>query len=307
MPMPIHVPPISRRSFLARSATAVAVLGFGGASAAEGEADPNFFTLFSDTHVPGDPSTSNRGVNMTDNLARAVGAVVGLVRKPAAVLINGDCAYLKGLPADYANFARLLRPLAEAGVPLHLTMGNHDARGPFYDALAAQRPENPPVASKHVGVVSSPNADWYLLDSLTETDVVTGELGEAQRRWLSSALDSGGEKPAIVMAHHDPQFEPRAGDANPWSGLKDAAALFELLESRPRVKAFVFGHTHDWSISRRGRIHLVNLPPVAYVFQDDKPNGWVEARTRRGGIDLRLRAHDERHPRHGETVSLDWR
>jgi len=306
--MPIHVPPISRRSFLARASAATAAAFAGRVFAAPtGDADPNFFALLSDIHIASDPATVARGVNMTDNLARTVAALAGLERKPAAVLINGDCAYLKGLPSDYANLARLVGPLSEAGLPLHVTMGNHDARGPFYEALAAQRPADSPVETKHVGVVPSPNADWYLLDSLTETDVVTGELGEAQLRWLAEALDEGGDKPAIVMAHHNPQFEPRAGDANPWSGLKDTAALFDLLEARRRVKAFVFGHTHDWSIGRRGEIHLVNLPPVAYVFQDDKPNGWVEARTRAGGMELRLRAHDERHPKHGETVSLEWR
>jgi 3',5'-cyclic-AMP phosphodiesterase len=307
--MPIHVPPISRRSFLARAAAAAAMAIGGATRAAEshGRPDPEFFALLSDTHVPGDPATTVRGVNMTANMSRTVAALVSLERKPAAVLVNGDCAYLKGLPADYANLAGLVQPLSEAGLPLHLTMGNHDDRRPFYDALSAQRPANPPVATKHVSIVSSPNADWFLLDSLTETDVVTGELGETQLRWLAAALDGGGEKPAIVMAHHNPQFEPRTGDANPWSGLKDATALFELLESRQRVKAFVFGHTHDWSVSRRAGVHLVNLPPVAYVFQDGKPNGWVEARVHARGMELRLQAHDTAHPQHGETVALEWR
>ena len=306
--VPIHVPPLSRRSFLARGAAAAAALTFGRPLLAAGPkagVDPDLFALLSDTHVPGDPAATARGVDMTENMARAVAAVAGLDPKPAAVLVNGDCAYLKGLPEDYRNFARLVRPLAEAGLPLHLTMGNHDARGALYDALAEQRPESPPVASRHVSVVPSPHADWVLLDSLTETDVVTGELGEAQRAWLEKALDAGGDKPEVVVAHHNPQFEP--GPDGGWGGLRDAGPLFELLESRKRVKAFVYGHTHDWSVGRRGGVHLVNLPPVAYVFADGKPNGWVEARTGPAGMELRLRAHDERHPRHGETVRLDWR
>ena len=156
--MPIHVLPLSRRSFLARSVAAAAItLGpVRFVAGAEAGYDPDFFALLSDTHVPGDPATTARGVNMTDNLAQTVAALVGLERRPAAVLINGDCAYLKGLPADYANLARLVRPLSEAGLPLHLTMGNHDARGPLYEALAAQRPENPPVATAETTPIAAP-------------------------------------------------------------------------------------------------------------------------------------------------------
>ena len=107
------------------------------------------------------------------------------------------------------------------------------------------------------------------------------------------------------MAHHNPQFEPPA-EGKVWGGMKDTAALFDLLEAQPRVKAFVYGHSHNWSIDRRGRLHLINLPPVAYVFAEGKPNGWVEARTRNDGLDLRLNTLDPQHPQHGETVSLKW-
>ncbi len=302
--MPLYVPPVSRRSFLAHSAAAMAALAVG-RSAFGAETEEGFFALLSDTHIPGDPATTARGVNMTDNLARTVGQLLALPKKPAAVLVNGDCAYLKGLAEDYANFARLMQPLTAAGLPLYLTMGNHDAREPLYEAIAAQRPEQPPVESKHVSIITSTHADWYLLDSLFETDIVTGEVGAAQLKWLGDTLAAGGEKPAIVVVHHNPQFEPRP-EKTAWTGIKDSGALFKMLESRTRVKAFIYGHTHDWSVGRRGRLHMVNLPPVAYVFADGKPNGWVEARSQRDGLELRLVAHDPQHPRHGETASLKW-
>jgi 3',5'-cyclic AMP phosphodiesterase CpdA len=304
--MPIHLPPISRRFFLSQAAAAgAAVLGRRCAWAAESETNEVTFALLADTHIPSDPQTIARGVNMTANLRQAVAELVAHRPKPSAVLVNGDCAYLKGLPDDYRNLAGLIKPLSEAGLPVHLTMGNHDDRTPFYQALADQRPASPPVESKHISVLETPSANWFLLDSLFQVDVVTGELGARQLQWLAEALDARADKPAILMAHHNPQFEPSAGGG--WSGLKDAKALFDLIADRKQVKAYIFGHTHDWRLSKAGDVHLVNLPPVAYVFQEGRPNGWVEATVRHGGMQLRLHCLDKSHPENQQTTDLAWR
>jgi 3',5'-cyclic AMP phosphodiesterase CpdA len=269
-------------------------------------ADPNRLALLSDTHIPASPETEARGVNMTANLRQVVKELTDLEAAPAAVLVNGDCAYLKGEPADYRNLAACVAPLAGKGLPLHLTMGNHDDRGPFYEALAAQKPAHPLVEAKHVGLVETPHADWFLLDSLREVDVVTGELGEAQLEWLAAALDSRAERPAVIFAHHNPQFTAPA-EGKPWTGLRDTAPFFDVIRQRRQVKAFVFGHSHDWSISERDGIHLVNLPPVAYVFAAGKPNGWVLAEGRPDGLQLTLRTLAADHPANGQRVDLAWR
>ena len=168
----------ARREVLRAGAAALGMVVCRSASAA---ADPNRLALLSDTHIPGSPETESRGVNMTANLRQAVKEVTQLEPRPAAVLVNGDCAFLKGEPADYRNLAACVAPLAERDLPLHLTMGNHDDRGPFYAALAAQKPARPLVESKHVGLLETPHANWFLLDSLREVDVVTGEFGRTPR------------------------------------------------------------------------------------------------------------------------------
>ena len=304
--MPLHVAPCSRREFLVRGSAAVASLAVLRNSFAAEQHDANSFALLADTHIPERPDVEARDVNMTANLKQVVAQLRGLDPKPAGVIINGDCAYLKGLAADYANLAQCIAPLADADLPLHLTMGNHDDRGPFYDALAAQRPADPPVESKHVSVIQTPQANLFLLDSLREVNVVTGELGQQQLSWLARALDEHSEKPAIVIAHHNPQFEAPP-EGTPWGGLMDSAAFFELLSAKKQVKAYVFGHTHNWSLSQRDGIHLINLPPVAYVFGAGKPNGWVHARMQPDGIDLQLMTLDALHPQAGQLVHLTWR
>jgi predicted phosphodiesterase len=304
--MPLHLARISRRSFLAQGGVAVAGLAtlpyvFG----AERQANPNQVALLSDTHIPSAPDVTARDTNMTSNLKQVVREVTALEAKPACVIVNGDCAYLKGLPADYANFSLCIAPFSEAGLPVHITMGNHDDRAPLLGALKSHKPERPLLESKHVSIVETPHANWFLLDSLTKTDVVTGELGADQRAWLAEALSSRSDKPALVMAHHNPQFEPPA-EGKEWGGIRDTAEFMELLGSFKHVKAFIFGHTHDWSIKKRGNLQLVNLPPVAYVFTAGKPNGWVLAEVAESRLTLTLHSIDPRHQQHGQRVELAW-
>ncbi|MDB5297941.1 MAG: cpdA 2, partial [Phycisphaerales bacterium] len=141
--MPIHLPPLSRRRFLASSAAAAAGLLLPGRSwgadalapAGGTPVDPDRLALLSDIHVAADPAAVNRGVNMADHLAAAVRAVLDGPARPAGLLVNGDLAYNAGLPGDYATVLAGLAPVRAAGVPVHLTLGNHDDRANFFRAL----------------------------------------------------------------------------------------------------------------------------------------------------------------------------
>ncbi|MEK7781379.1 MAG: phosphohydrolase, partial [Verrucomicrobiota bacterium] len=77
---------------------------------------------------------------------------------------------------------------------------------------------------------------------------------------------------------------------------------------RPQVKAWVYGHTHNWKVTQDASgVHLVNLPPVAYIFREGDPSGWIHATTRGDGMRLELRAIDPKHKAHGQVVDLKWR
>ena len=91
-------------------------------------------------------------------------------------------------------------------------------------------------------------------------------------------------------------------------GLKDTVALLEVIRPRKQVKAYIFGHTHKWTVSQdESGIHLINLPPVAYIFHEGDPAGWVHARLERKGMQLELRCVDATHKDHGQIVELKWR
>src|SRR5205085_5467308 len=149
----------------------------------------------------------------------------------------------------------------------------------------------------------TPLANWYLLDSLDKTNVTPGRLGSEQLEWLKKALDARTNKPAIIFGHHHPDFATSV----PVGGLLDTQALFDVLGPRKQVKAYIFGHTHHWELAQRDGIHLINLPPVAYVFQPKDPSGWVDVSLSKDGAVLAFYSLDTAHPAHGKKHELTWR
>lgn len=300
--MPIHLPALSRREFLAGSLAAGGYwLSRGLVQAADDPAATSHWALFSDTHIPPSSDVAFRGVNMSAHLEQAIRAVLDEPVRPAGVLVDGDCAFLAGQAADYAHLVGLLKPLRQAGLPVHLALGNHDHRERFWEALPPDAQAVQPVADRHVSIVPAGWANFFVLDSLDVTNQTPGLLGEAQLVWLAAALDLHHDKPAIVLGHHHPARVSQI------SGLKDTAALFDVLLPRRHVKAYIFGHTHHWAVRAEEGLHLVNLPPTAYPFNDRDPSGWVGLVLGADGAMLRLHAIDPSHPADGQEVQLDWR
>lgn len=279
----------------------------GPASAEQRVIDPHRFALMADTHISEKRAESVRGIRMDENLQAVGQELLALPTLPAAALIDGDCAYLTGKPADYAVLVELLKPLRMAGLPIHLALGNHDDREEFWKALpnadgkpAGEAPPRP-VVDKHVTVVESPRANWFLIDTLNQVNVTPGMLGEKQLGWLAKSLDAMGNKPAIVVGHHHPDLAEKT------NGLRDTAGLMEVLRPRRQVQAYIFGHTHNWSYRNDDGLHLINLPPVAYVFDKARPSGWVDAQIGENGMTLELHSRDKEHPEHARPLKLAWR
>ena len=240
--MPLLLPQLSRREFLKRTA----LVGAGVALAPQVYAglfgksrDKHTFAFFSDAHIAADAMTVSRKVNMADNLAACVRELAAWPVKPATVIVNGDLAFKSGLPEDYATFGRLIEPV-RALAPIHLSLGNHDERDHFWQAFPHDATKLKSVPQKQAGTFSSDRANWFLLDSLDVTDATPGEVGPAQLAWLARELDARRGKPAIIVCHHNLQTPGVT------AGLKDTAAFEELFARHRQVKAFIFGHTHNW-------------------------------------------------------------
>src|SRR5262245_11959793 len=291
--MPVHLPPLSRRRFLGAVAASLGALVVRPAFGRDDRTDPHPVAFLSDTHVADKPETTNKDWNMSDNLTKVVGEVTALEPRPAGVIIDGDLAYKTGTAGEYQAFGDLIKPLREAGLPLHLGLGNHDARDKFLEAFAADRPKERPVEGKHVLVVELERANLFLLDSLEPKIGVGGQCGEGQLKWLADALDARPKKQALVFVHHNLQW--MADDKGKYSGLSDSVDLWPVLEKRRQVKAYVFGHTHTWKLDKKDDVHLINLPAIGYPFAKEQLIGWVDVRLQENGATLDVRGLDDKH------------
>jgi 3',5'-cyclic-AMP phosphodiesterase len=273
-----------------------------GLLAGQPDADPDRWTLLADIHVCENADRVEQGVRPVKNFIAARGEYLALKPRPAGLIVAGDCAFLIGAKGDYTMLAELVQPIRKAGVPLHFALGNHDHRPNFYGAFPEARPAGePPLIDKHVSILETPRANWFLLDSLQGTNDLPGRLGEVQLQWLAKALDARANRPALIVAHHNPQSTEGRG------GLQDFNALLDVLRPRKQVKAYLYGHMHIWSLSQVDGIHLINLPTLVWLWDKTAPQGWVDATLRADGISLTLHTLDKRHAAHGQRVELAWR
>lgn len=294
--------PIGRRHFLTTSSKALALGALAsawrhGTPAQGAEAKSTLHVaLLADTHVAADPKNEYRKFFPFDNLKTAASQV--LEARPEAVFLDGDAARLSGELGDYEALKGLLTPLA-GQCPIYIGLGNHDNRENFGKVFTPVEGSAQKVTGKHVLVFEHPFVRIIVLDSLLYVNQVAGLLGKAQRAWLDNYLAGVDARPVVLFVHHT------LGDGD--GELLDVEALFRIVRPYAKVKAIVFGHSHQYSFRQQDGIHLVNLPAVGYNFSDTEPVGWVDARIGREGVDLTLRAFGGNQGQHGQTTSLAWR
>lgn len=289
MPAILH-----RRAFLKTISIGAAAVATYPALAAKRE-QPFRVALLSDTHIPANAADVYRGFNMVENFKRITPEVVAM--KPDLVMIDGDAARLEGKLEDYKALSNLLQPIHSVA-PVCIALGNHDDRASFGAVFKACAGEKQKITGKHVLVIEHEHVRLIVLDSLMYVNKVAGQLGKAQRDWLTAYLPTIKDRPAALFVHHS--LENNDGD------LVDVDHLFQILKRNKHVKAIFYGHSHVWSLTERQRVKLINLPAVAYNFRDQDPVGWVEANFHRKGVDLTMRAFAGNTADNGRDFNLKW-
>lgn len=298
MPGVFHQP-IRRRDFLKTSlaaGSAIIVHGCRGISPAAGSTDEVHFALLSDTHIgPGDTAKDPRGFDPVQQLRRVVAEIAA--KPPQGAFLNGDAALREGLTTDYQELSQLLAPLSRVA-PIYIGFGNHDHRDNFKAVFPVTPGLDAGVLNHRVLILESDLFRFIQLDSLHYVNKSSGLLGSHQRFWLKEYLKKHSEKPIVFFVHHT------LGDDD--GDLLDAGQLFEIIRPYRQVKAIFYGHSHAWSITERQGVKLINLPSVGYNFTATEPVGWVDARFRRGGVELILHAIAGNRANDGEVKHVRW-
>lgn len=299
--MPIYLPPISRRKFLAGALAAGASLpgwAFGKEVEEHEEAESSRYLLFSDVHLGPHHQDEKHGVKPAVEFTRAVDHMLDLKNLPRRAVVTGDYAISWGNLGDYKMLRELTSRLSRAGVSCRFALGNHDTRKAFLEEFTDAREmidSHAKELGKLVYVWETPHVNWFFLDMLHENDREMGIVGESQLGWLARSLDARRNKPALVVGHHNPVLD---------SKIRDTAAFYDVIVPRRQVKAYVYGHTHRWHLGEHEGIHLVNVPTVSAWKEADQPRGFLTADLHNHGMKVALHAVGSRDVKEHE---LAWR
>ena len=258
----------------------------------------DYWVMLSDIHIPGEYDKELNGQVPNHHLAQIRDEILAGDTKPTGIFITGDVAFLQGEVNDYKTLAKQFDFFREAGISVYPLMGNHDDYENFSVNAEKYAIKDTPVKGKQVVVVETPNVNWFFLDSHINISTGAGMLGDEQLQWLAAELDKRADKPAVLAAHHN--LDESSG------ALQDQAKLWEIVKSHKQVKAYIYGHTHVYRESVRDDVHLINLPAIAWRFDEIQPLGWTEATIKPNGLELKLHTLDKNHPKNNDVRSFKW-
>ena len=201
--------------------------------------------------------------------------------QPDLVLCGGDmiAGQKRGLGRDrlqamWASFdTQILQPLRRAGLPLVVTMGNHDAsasRSGGRYAFPLDREEASRYWQAHrdqLGLRFVDTAAFPFAYSLRQNDLFllvwdasSATVPDAQLAWAERALASPAARSArqrFVLGHL-PLYPVGRGRERGGNVLAQADRLRKLME-RHDVRAYISGHHHAYFPGRVGSLDLIAL------------------------------------------------
>ncbi len=257
--------------------------------------------VFSDLHIATSLEHRAYGQHPAENLRQAIAQMQEF--SPQHLIVAGDCAHKMGLKENYTTLAGCLDPVREANIEIHFLVGNHDSRENLRAFLGEPKSF---VEGRHTTKLEFPEVTWLLLDTQLGLHEVRGCIGVRQLAWIKQELAAAPNQPFIIVGHHHPEA-PNRQDSFPEIGLRDTKSWLVFLDRHPQIRAYMFGHTHSWRKEQTpGGTWLINLPPTGFVFQEDRPCGWVAGSMGEAGLKLELRTLNRDHPENGDRAEVIW-
>ncbi|MBW1605893.1 metallophosphoesterase [Lactobacillus sp. Sy-1] len=164
------------------------------------------------------------------------------------IVITGDLIH-EGNKLDYKRLRKYLNKQRDRiGVPIFVTLGNHDRTDAFFTGYL-----NEPAQNHYYYKVGLADYDIYCLDT-TFKDLPQGYLDRQQLDWVKKEL-AASDKPALMFMHH-----PSAGvvlDNMNFSILQNSEELYDVIRGH-RILGIFSGHVHfPASFVRDGVLNVV--------------------------------------------------
>ena len=250
------------------------------------DATPYLLVQLSDPHITHPGRLISGRVDTAGALRHAVSRVLQIVPRPVAVLISGDLVDA-GHPAEYAQLRELLQPLIDAGLPLALLPGNHDARGPLqaeFGGLRGVHCGEPGAASIQYALDLPGPLRLVVLDSLMPGRP-EGGFDDARLAQAEAMLAKHPFTPTVIALHHPPY--PTGLAVMDTMSLHHQLAEFDaLVAAHTQVQRIVCGHLHRMTLGRIAHAAVISAPSTAHQVALDlapdaplaitmEPAGWL--------------------------------
>ncbi|WP_044870744.1 3',5'-cyclic-AMP phosphodiesterase [Pseudomonas sp. LFM046] len=205
----------------------------------------------SDSHLFAEADGKLLGMDTRDSLQRVIDRVIEEQPSIDLVLATGDLSQ-DGSAESYQCFGELV---ARIPAPSRWFPGNHDEVPVMRQVCAGTAALEPIVDFPHWRIV--------LLDSTIE-GAVPGHFPAEQLQLLERALEEAGERHVLISFHHHPVSIGCA-----WMdpiGVRNAEALFAVLDRYPQVRALLWGHVHQEFDQVRNGVRLLASPSTCVQF-----------------------------------------
>jgi 3',5'-cyclic-AMP phosphodiesterase len=189
-----------------------------------------------------------------------------------AMIVKGDVTG-DGEPVEFREAGRLL---AGVGIPIEVTLGNHE----FHDR------ESDPFSLLAEAGIHVPREPWAL--DLSGVRIILGHTWRRQERagrmgaeQRDQIVDLAGAAPAaaFVALHHQPQRWRIANQYPPGIPGPQAGALLDALVAANPATMISSGHTHRHRLHRHGPLLAVEVGSTK-----DYPGTWAGYAVHEGGI-----------------------
>lgn len=205
-----------------------------------------------DTHLFAHAGGQLVGMNCDEGLRDVLDLVRTHDADAAAVLFTGDASQDNSV----GSYLRLEAALNTLGIPQHWIPGNHDEPPLLRQAVGTRIP---------CGHSSFAIGGWriIMLDSSVAGQVY-GQLADDELQYLRDSLTAAAEAQVLVCLHHNPV--PVAAAWLQRHCLRNAEALFAVLDAEPRVRGVLFGHIHHELDVRRNGVRYLGSPSTCVQF-----------------------------------------